>query len=376
MNVSIISFGKFHSFDLARELKNRGLNVSLYSSYPFFIAKKYNLTKFEFFSFFLLQLLDRLCLRFFSEEIKIIFSKIVFKILKKNQQYFIIWSDIPSSFVKRLKADKNSKIIIERGSAHINYQTKLLIDEYKINGLKFNYSKSDIQNEIENYNLGDYISIPSYFAKKTFLLEGINEKKIFLNPYGTDLTKFKKINNEKKGKFTFVSCGLASIQKGFLYLLQSHKYIEGDFCHIHIGRVDNEIKKKISDYPNLKILGSIKHDQLYKYYNLGHVFIFPSIQDGFGMVILEAMACGLPVIATKNTGITTIKSNNLEFGFKINIRDSKDIAIKINQLKNDNSLLNLYSENSLKIIKDGKFKWEDYGSRYSNFLNEKRHTNY
>ena len=60
MKVSIISFGKFHAFDLARELKSNNLKVKLYSSYPYFIAKKYGLNNNEHFSFFLLQIIDRL----------------------------------------------------------------------------------------------------------------------------------------------------------------------------------------------------------------------------------------------------------------------------------------------------------------------------
>ena len=171
-----------------------------------------------------------------------------------------------------------------------------------------------------------------------------------------------------KEKFTILTCGLASIQKGFFYVLESHQFIEGDFKHIHVGKIDSNMKKYINQYPRLEVHGSMPNDELINFYNQSDVLVFTSIQDGFGMVILEAMACGLPVIATANTGYTTIESDVLKFGFLVDLRSPKQIAEKINILKKDKNLLDELSKNSIDIIKQGGFQWKDYGRRYSEFI--------
>lgn len=166
-----------------------------------------------------------------------------------------------------------------------------------------------------------------------------------------------------------MTCGLASIQKGFHYMLKAHELIEGDFTHIHVGNIDLIFKNDLRNYPNLKIINSISHDLLIDYYNQADILVIPSIQDGFGMVILEAMACGLPIISTHNTGFSTIDTKGSECGYIIDIRSPNQIAEKINLLNKDINLLNQFSFNSLKIISKGGYKWSDYGTRYSNFLN-------
>ena len=103
MNISIVSYGKFHAFDLARELKLQNCNISVYSSYPFFIAKKYNISFNEFKSFFLLQFIDRVTKRVFSRNLKLFFAFIVQFLIKPNQDFIILWSNTPSFLVKRIK---------------------------------------------------------------------------------------------------------------------------------------------------------------------------------------------------------------------------------------------------------------------------------
>ena len=369
MKVCIVSFGKFHSFDLARELNNF-FSVKVFSTYPFFIAKKYSITKKNFKSFFLLQLIDRATLRLLSDLLKDVYAILLIIIIPKNQDIYILWSDIPTFFYKYLKSKSpNSKIILERGSSHIESQYHLLKEEYSLLEQKFKFPKKHIITELENYNSADYISIPSKFVYNTFIKKDISKQKLFLNPYGADLSKFYPKKNIIKKKFTIMTCGLASIQKGFHYMLKAHELIEGDFTHIHVGNIDLIFKNDLRNYPNLKIINSISHDLLIDYYNQADILVIPSIQDGFGMVILEAMACGLPIISTHNTGFSTIDTKGSECGYIIDIRSPNQIAEKINLLNKDINLLNQFSFNSLKIISKGGYKWSDYGTRYSNFLN-------
>ena len=84
----------------------------------------------------------------------------------------------------------------------------------------------------------------------------------------------------------------------------------------HVGVIDNEMKPYIEKFKSKKIVfkGTQRQEELYKFYSQGSVFILPSIQDGFGMVIFQAMACGLPVILSENTGAYDVITKDGEEG--------------------------------------------------------------
>jgi len=64
----------------------------------------------------------------------------------------------------------------------------------------------------------------------------------------------------------------------------------------------SKIKNEKYFSKNIKYLSAIKNSQLDKYYSNAGVMVQPSIENGFGLVIVEALACDCPVIATENTG--------------------------------------------------------------------------
>jgi glycosyltransferase involved in cell wall biosynthesis len=370
MNISIISFGKFHAFELAKVLKDNNLNISIYSSYPFYMARNYNIDKKNYYSFFLFQLLDRLSKRIFSRYIKIFFGLIYINLLIKKQDYYILWSDTPAFIAESLKRKyKNSKIIIERSSIHIQKQDQLLKNEFKKMNLKFKISEYDIKNEILNYGLADFISVPSTYVFNSFVNSGIDKKKIFVNPLGCNFSLFKKIE-KRDNKFRVISCGLASIQKGTTYLIDAINKLPKDveIEYWHLGKISPELKQIVlNTNSNIIFKGGIKKNLLYKYYSQGSVFVLPSIQDGFGMVILESMACGLPVICSENTGIRDIISDQGNEGFIVEPADSDIIASKLLYLYNNHEILLKMGKNAKSKV-TSEFSWGNYGSRYFDFL--------
>ncbi len=372
MKISIIVGGRFHAFNLAEQLDKKNYLKQLITSYPkFYFNNNFRINKKLIKSVFIKEILQRSFLNRLFNINDYLNQYFEYKALSnldfKDLDILIGWSSFSySSFLKA----KNEKCIsiLERGSTHIEYQNEILKKEYELLNLKPNLiSEYIIDKEKKEYELADYIMVPTEYAKETFLDRGFPEKKIIKNPYGVNLKEFyydKKLR-EKKTKFRIIYTGSISVRKGVIYLLDAFEELKLKNSElVLIGNIDKDLNIKLSKFKknkNIIFKKSMKQGELKNFYNISDVFVLNSIEDGFGMVIPQAMACGLPVITTKNTGGSEIIDNDKD-GFVIPIRSKKILKEKITFLYNNPS-------KCLKmgmIAKDkitSKYSWDSYGKR-------------
>ncbi|UCD20850.1 MAG: glycosyltransferase family 4 protein [archaeon] len=117
-------------------------------------------------------------------------------------------------------------------------------------------------------------------------------------------------------------------------------------------RVDKLIKKlKIRD--KVKIIGYAEGKDMPMIFNLCEIFVFTSIYEGFGLPLLEAMACGKPVLCGKNSSLKEVVGNA---GLEINEKNPKDVANKIEKILKSSKMRKELSKKSLKQSK--KFSWK------------------
>lgn len=370
MKIKITVFGLFHSYHLKTQLDNCNKDCYLYTSYPKVgkIRNKKNVfsTNLEYLNF---------TLRYLPKQIGLNFNRILrnlhyylISFFIKKEDIVISWGFTNKHFINKAK-NRSKLLIIERGSTHPNFQKNILSDEYniqKLQTIEFQYSTRIQKYE---YELSDYIVVPSDFVKKTFIENGVAATKIFVNPYGVDLIQFKRLEI-KKEKFRLIFSGKACIRKGYHYLIEAMKILkEYDIELWHLGSIHPEIEKFDYKQENIVYLGSKPQNELYRYYNQCDVFVLPSLEEGLAMVTLQAMACGLPVICTPNTGIENVITTDGAEGFLIPIRDPIAIKEKVLQLYNNPSLKRKMGEAAYKKVSSG-FTWDDYGRRYIEFLNK------
>ena len=170
---------------------------------------------------------------------------------------------------------------------------------------------------------------------------------------------------KKSSKFRIIYTGSVSVRKGVTYLLEAFSELDLKNSElVLIGDIDDDINSKLDRYrknKNIVFKKSIEQKDLKKFYNISDVFVLNSIEDGFGMVILQAMACGLPVITTHNTGGSEIIEDEKD-GYIIPIRSTKILKKKILFLYNNPKYC---FEMGMKA-KDkvtSKYSWESYGKR-------------
>jgi glycosyltransferase involved in cell wall biosynthesis len=122
------------------------------------------------------------------------------------------------------------------------------------------------------------------------------------------------------------------------------------------------------DLSNVELIGAVPQSEVRRYMSTSHVMVLPSVEDGWGMVMGQAMACGCPVISSDHTGGPDLYTHGVE-GFIVPIRSSDAIAASLQQLADDPILMQSMTEAALTRVKN-LGGWADYGAQYSAFLNE------
>lgn len=150
--------------------------------------------------------------------------------------------------------------------------------------------------------LADLCITGSSFTKRSLVENGIAPNKVVVVPYGVDLEAFKPQVRPDDGKFRVLFVGSLVQRKGIKYLLEAWKALALPNAElVLVGRsfVDTELPAGYNDM--FTHIPHVSQKELAELYGKADLFCFPSIVEGFGLVILEALACGTPVVTTTNT---------------------------------------------------------------------------
>ncbi|MET0024689.1 MAG: glycosyltransferase family 4 protein [Sedimenticola sp.] len=370
MKVTVSVNGRFHAFDLAGELYRQGNLHLLITTYPYSKVSEWGIPKQRVISLLPLEVFNR-AIRYFPSIFRNwlslkqveLYDYIASKFIPPETDIFVGWSASSRECIR--KANRlGIKTIVERGSSHIEYQNRILKEEYALQGKDYGGHHPNItKRELVEYRESDYISIPSNFVERTFLEKGFSRKKLLHNPYGVDLGKFKKVAKEDD-VFRIVFAGGLIIRKGVQYLLQAFFELNLENSELWlVGTASDEIKEYLQKYDNgrVKLVGHQPQDSLYWYYSQCDVFCHPSLEEGLSMVQPQAMACALPLICTTNSGGDDLVEDGKE-GFVVPIRDVESLKEKIRYLHDNPEIREAMAHNASMKVKEG-YSWRDYGDR-------------
>src|SRR5215469_120342 len=169
--------------------------------------------------------------------------------------------------------------------------------------LRYNwFPTEELARRKEERELADAIFCASSFTRRTLIEQGIPAKKIVVEPYGVDQSLFRPTTN-KYTKFSLIWAGSFTQTKGIVYLLEAMARrpvpnMELVITGYRYGRQDPV--QAYEDRVRVRRLGYVTREQLAEAMSRCHVHVFPTLLEGFGRNIIEAMASGLPVITTPN----------------------------------------------------------------------------
>jgi glycosyltransferase involved in cell wall biosynthesis/cephalosporin hydroxylase len=168
-----------------------------------------------------------------------------------------------------------------------------------------------IPNFANNCNQVDFLLTPSNKSKDYMEKLGV-KKPIHVFPHGIDPNIFKYEERTKSDVFKFLYVGECSDRKGMFQLLEAFisKFGDNKNVELHIKSNNDmlfyggdKITEIINSHSNIVwYKGNEGHNKVIELYSECHAYVYPSRADTFGMTLIEAMACGLPVISTKDPG--------------------------------------------------------------------------
>ncbi|MCF8241110.1 MAG: glycosyltransferase [Melioribacteraceae bacterium] len=178
------------------------------------------------------------------------------------------------------------------------------------------------------------------------------------------------INNKINNSITIITVSALIERKGIGYAISAFSNVNKKFNNLKYVIIgDGPLRKELELQAiqqdcsgKIKFFSFMPHDSVLKMISNSDIFLLTSWDEAFGVVYIEAMSLKIPVIATKNEGISDIIVDG-ENGFLANLKDVDDISNKLESLICDNKLRNQMGMNGYNSVK--KLTWNKNATEYS-----------
>ena len=368
MKVCIGSPGRFHTFDLARQMERLGLLQRLYTGYPRWKVDGLDRARIRTFPWVIgpMMLAGRLGCHGLQEWMNwpaiASFDRWMAARLEPCQVFHCLSSFGQCSH--HVAKDRFGALTVcDRGSAHILFMDHIYADEYARWGLTYRpIDRRIVERELWEYEHCDRIVVPSGFARQTFLQKALSAEKVVKVSFGVDLRMFQPLP-KTDNVFRVIYVGALSLRKGVPYLLQALASLKLPRLEAWLlGSLQVEMRPFLEKYNGVyRYWGIQPRSELHRYYSQGSVFVLPSLQEGLALVLAQAMACGLPIIATANSGAEDLITDGVE-GFIVPIRDPAAIKEKLAYLHDNPSVRDSMALAALTRARKQR-GWDAYGEQ-------------
>lgn len=208
--------------------------------------------------------------------------------------------------------------------------------------IPFNNESTRAKKTIKKFTMNqvDQFICPTERAKNALIIEGVSKSRITIIPLGVDLLQFRPGKKQKKRKLTILFVGRLVEEKGLLDLISAYQSIQKLPVKIQIvGK--GPLKNKIKQNKNISVLSN-RYENIQIIYQNADIMVIPSKttrtwEEQYGMVVVEAMASGLPIIAYKSGALKEVLSSA---AYLVREGDIDGLRKAITTLVNNNQLRN------------------------------------
>ena len=209
---------------------------------------------------------------------------------------------------------KGGRFALDRACPHVDFQQNLVEEESAKVGAKFEPQPAWFRDrQLAEYAIADHILVPSRYSAQTFPKD--QQSKIILAPLLGRAQAKSATRLERNTPFTVGVLGGNPLRKGYLYLLQAWARLKLPEARLLIRSSADfsefpKLQELVREAPNVELIEYIP--DIAEFYNRCDLFVLPSMDDGFGMALFEAMANGVPAIATRNCGASELLTDGVD----------------------------------------------------------------
>lgn len=207
----------------------------------------------------------------------------------------------------------------------------------------------------------DVILVPSGYVARQLIESGVPKTSVYIHPYGVDLGRFHQPLEPppRHGRIRCLFVGQIGLRKGIPALLAAARSLESEPVDFELAgpMVD---RHSLCDMPhNVTYRGPLRGSELIAALHAADVFVYPTIDDSFSLAVLEARACGLPVVTTNHAGSSELFDNWVD-GIVVPAGDPSALTTAIAQLVRDPDLRRQIGSAASQAARN--LSWESYGA--------------
>lgn len=274
----------------------------------------------------------------------------------------------------RVATGVGSILVLESTHVHPRYHQRVLLEEAELAGIPTVESgplwDRAVAIQIEELDRADHVIALSEFSRQTLVSEGVSANKVVAIPAGVSTAHFYPTVDKKgasDGHFRILFVGTIGLRKGVRYLLEAFKQLALPDAELWLrGSVDPGMERILAHYDGtFHMLPPVPRERLVDYFNAADVFVLPSLLESFGLVVYQALACGVPVITTTSCGAEIEDGKE---GFVVDPRDVEALQAALLRLYSDRALRLRMGEQALN--KAESCGWDVFGSRAVAFFQQ------
>lgn len=373
MKVAIVTLGRSHLINLARLLDQRAdVEVTFYTMMPKSRCRMFGY-KGRVVSLLLpiglgeviisripgINPYKRSALRF---RLRRVFDKLVAQCLRRCDVLIGLNGCAVESSKKAAKK-YNAITICDQGSSHIKTQ----------DAVHYTYSDAPLsawntEYMLKHYDAVKYLMAPSVYVKNSDIGNGIEKERILYNPYGVNLKMFKPAPKPDDKSYDVIMVGSWWKHKGCDMLAEACINRLGVKL-LHVGAVVDCV---LPDSPLFKHVDFVAERDLPTYYSKAKIFAMPSLDEGYGLVLLQAAACGLILVGSSRTGAPDTAALLVNSPECITIDEPLSVDTIADAIRRGLEIAHSLPEGKRKPYGDKieNISWEAYGDRWYNILEE------
>lgn len=351
--------------DLSRELDKQGFDVKFYSFVPTKRAMSFGLPRRCSVSLVyvlapFLAFEKVIIKRHWASRIRRGVQDVLTGLFMRRSDVVIMVNESFVFAIKRAKK-RGALIIQERGNKHILEQRRVLEAMPSMKGKK-PVPDDNVRRELEIYNIADYISVGAQHVKESFLQRGFADERVFVDNYGVNVSMFKPVKNAER-KYDVIMVGGWSYRKGCDLIVEAIRRTGLEF--IHVGPL---VDCPFPQEEHFTHVDPVDEKRLIDYYSQAKIFLLPSREEGLALVQVQAIACNLPIIGSRDSGALDLKKLVKYPDYITIVKDYTVDAVvdAIHEaLANYKRLDKVYAGDAMENL-----TWEAYGKRYAAFLHK------